>query len=148
MLNLSSEERSQLNMDGSLVIDADGNEILVGLTARESNFVLVHQRKFDDRQCLKQQHVYLMLRQRHATAHKAARLMLAMLVEGLRRSAPGSIADYSERVIQHLDTELSLDHALGESFPASDPVAISITSKERNLWALVGNDFRWLATRR
>ncbi|MYM34431.1 hypothetical protein GTP44_07905 [Duganella sp. FT50W] len=108
MLNLSQQERAQLSSHGALCSDADGNEILTGLTSRESIFVLRYQKIFDDRRSAAHQRSYLQLRQRHATACAAI------------RDATG------EKLMANV--ELALDQALEYSFPASDPVAISITS--------------------
>ncbi|WP_432377565.1 hypothetical protein [Duganella sp. P38] len=107
MLDLNTEERTQLSSDGALWCDAKGNESLIGLTFRESIFVLRYQKKFDDRQSSARQHTYLQLRQRHATAHAA-------------------VKESNETRLKE-NAESSLDEALAESFPASDPVAISIT---------------------
>ena len=148
MLKLNEQERAQLSEDGSLTVDGIGNETLIGLSASESGFVLRYQKEFNDRQSLTEQHVYLRLRQRHATAHTAAVARLTSMVEQLRKSAQSNKSDYCEREANLTDLETSLDVALADSFPASDPIAISITAKERNLWALIGNDFQWLGTRR
>lgn len=40
MLNLPDEERSFLIQLGALVVDADGNDVLSGLTAKESRFLV------------------------------------------------------------------------------------------------------------
>ncbi len=114
MLDLNAEERAQLSSDGALWSDAKGHESLIGLTFRESIFVLRYQKNFDDRQSSSRQHTYLQLRQRHASAHAAFK--------------------ESEEVRLQENVESSLDEALAESFPASDPAAISITSiKQKHL---------------
>ncbi|RZT09525.1 hypothetical protein SAMN05216319_2045 [Duganella sp. CF402] len=109
MLDLNTAERIQLKSNGSLCHDAEGNEALIGLTARESIFVLRYQKIFDDRRSSAHQHAYLQLRQRHAHACNA--------VQNLRDQ---------QRL---MDVESALDLALADSFPASDPTAISITKK-------------------
>ncbi|MBV7534514.1 hypothetical protein KW842_01920 [Duganella sp. sic0402] len=108
MLNLNIAERAQLSTDGSLWHDANGHESLVGLTSRESKFVLLYQKTFNDRQTAAHQNIYSHLRQKHAAAHATVCLS--------RAGALGT------------QTEALLDEALADSFPASDPVAISITS--------------------
>ncbi|MYM66499.1 hypothetical protein GTP45_06565 [Pseudoduganella sp. FT55W] len=109
MLDLNTSERHQLSANGSLCSDADGNETLIGLTARESLFVLLYQKKIDDRRSAAHQRAYLQLRQRHATAHTA--MAGSPYEQGLA------------------DVESALDAALANSFPASDPTAISISKK-------------------
>lgn len=109
MLDLNTEERIQLSANGSLCRDIQGNETLIGLTARESIFVLHYQKIFDDRRSSAQQHAYLQLRQRHATAY----------------TSMTSCQDQQPLA----DVESALDMALTNSFPASDPTAISITKK-------------------
>lgn len=109
MLDLNAEERIQLNANGSLCCDALGNETLIGLTARESGFVLLYQKIFDDRRSAAHQRAYLQLRQRHATAYSA-------------------ILETRDQ-LRLMNVESALDLALADSFPASDPTAISITRK-------------------
>lgn len=109
MLDLNAEERIQLNASGSLCADALGNETLIGLNARESVFVLLYQKIFDDRRSAAHQHAYLQLRQRHAAAYSA-------------------IQETRDQ-LQLMNVESALDLALADSFPASDPTAISITRK-------------------
>lgn len=109
MLDLNTAERIQLSSNGSLCRDAEGQETLIGLTARESVFVLHYQKTFDDRRSSAHQHAYLQLRQRHATAYTA-------------------IQDSRDHW-RLMDVETALDQALANSFPASDPTAISITKK-------------------
>ena len=109
MLKLNAEERIQLNANGALCHDGLGNQTLIGLTARESAFVLLYQKIFDDRRSAAHQHAYLQLRQRHATAY-------------------GAIQDTRDQ-LGLMNVESALDQALADSFPASDPTAISITRK-------------------
>ena len=68
--------------------------------------------------------------------------------EALLQKPKPRFYEYCESVPLEVGVDASLDRALDESFPASDPVAISITRKIYNLNALVINDFEVFTARR
>lgn len=61
----------------------------------------------------------------------AAATAMRVLMTGHRRHPAAPPEADSQSVLQQFHVELALDNALAASFPASDPVAISITGADR-----------------
>jgi len=72
LLNLSDLSRRFLTSAGALAIDADGEEILVGLTVSESDFFLMFQDQSDAKERFCKMPRFQLLMERHLIARQLA----------------------------------------------------------------------------
>jgi hypothetical protein len=70
LLNLTELDRKFLTTVGALASDARGDEILIGLTASESDFFLMYQGRHDRREPAYKTHQYYRLMGLHLDARK------------------------------------------------------------------------------
>jgi hypothetical protein len=70
LLNLTELSRKFLTKVGALASDASGDEILIGLTASESDFFLMHQMRDDRWEPTYKTHQYYRLMELHLDARK------------------------------------------------------------------------------
>lgn len=70
MLNLSDLSRRFLTAAGALASDADGNEILAGLTVAESDFFLMFQDQADAQERFRKMARFQILMERHLLARQ------------------------------------------------------------------------------
>jgi hypothetical protein len=70
LLNLSDLSRRFLTTTGALARDANGDEILTGLTVAESDFFLMYQEQSDSRERLFKMPRFRQLMERHLTARQ------------------------------------------------------------------------------